>query len=103
MYFLRLVLFGGSRTGKLFAIWRQRTGKLFAISRTGRNQLRLEQICVLGLERVVKKILEWQFQSDFINVLRLTIQELNTENSYAYEDLGPYQLGGEVCSIGKPR
>ena len=85
------MLFGGSRTGKLFAIWRQRTGKLFAISRTGRNQLRLEQICVLGLERVavVKKILEWQFQSDFINVLRLTIQELNTENSYAHEDLCP--------------
>ena len=69
-YILWLVLFGGSRTAKLFAIWRQRTGKLFAISRTGRNQLRLEQICVLGLERVVKKILEWQFQSDFINVLR---------------------------------
>ena len=84
-----LVLFGGSRTGKLFAICRPRTGKLFAISRSGRNPLRLEQICVLGLERVVKKILEWQFQSDFINVLRLTIQELNTENSYAHEDLGP--------------
>ena len=66
-----------------------RTGKLFAISRSGRNPLRLEQICVLGLERVVKRILEWQFQSDFINVLRLTIQELNTENSYAHEDLGP--------------
>ena len=50
-----LVLFGGLRTAKLFAICRPRTVKLFAIRRTGRIPLRLEQICVLGLKRVIQK------------------------------------------------
>ena len=85
---------------------RTRTGKLFAMSRTGRNPLRLEEVCVLGLKKCWDDCWRWNwrmkpqaFMIEFKSQLRTMIIPMIWKKLKTTEDVSQNKSDENITKI----